>query len=59
MAAKKIDSKIAGVQIGAITYSFNRIANPDPTAILPPHAKLLLIGDAEAEAKFHKRYARR
>ena len=24
--AKKIDSKFGGVQIGAITYSFNRIA---------------------------------
>lgn len=34
LAAKKIDSKIAGVRIGAITYSFNRIASPDPVAII-------------------------
>ena len=31
--AKTIDSKFGGVQIGAITYSFNRIASPDPEAI--------------------------
>lgn len=31
--AKKIDSKFGGVQIGAITYSFNRIANLDPEAL--------------------------
>jgi sugar phosphate isomerase/epimerase len=36
----KIDSKIAGVQIGAITYSFNRIANPDPTAIIKAYAEI-------------------
>ena len=30
--AKMIDSKIGGVQIGAITYSFNTIASPDPSA---------------------------
>jgi hypothetical protein len=29
-AAAPIDSKFHGVQIGAITYSFNSIANPDP-----------------------------
>jgi sugar phosphate isomerase/epimerase len=33
-AAKMIDSKIDGVQLGAITYSFNRIASPDPEAII-------------------------
>lgn len=36
----KINSKIAGVQIGAITYSFNRIANPDPTAIIKAYADI-------------------
>jgi sugar phosphate isomerase/epimerase len=40
MGAKKIDSKIAGVQIGAITYSFNRIANPDPTAIIKAYSEI-------------------
>src|SRR6185369_3558759 len=40
MGAKKIDSKIAGVQIGGITYSFNRIANPDPTAIIKAYADI-------------------
>src|SRR3954453_14661218 len=40
MGAKKIDSKIAGVQIGAITYSFNRIATPDPTAIIKAYAEI-------------------
>jgi len=33
-AARRIDSKIDGVQLGAITYSFNRIAAPDPEAII-------------------------
>ena len=33
-AAARIDSKFYGVQIGAITYSFNGIANPDPEAII-------------------------
>jgi hypothetical protein len=33
-AAAPIDSKFHGVQIGAITYSFNSIANPDPEAII-------------------------
>src|SRR5215471_21352350 len=32
--AAPIDSKFHGVQIGAITYSFNSIANPDPEAII-------------------------
>jgi sugar phosphate isomerase/epimerase len=40
LAAKKIDSKIAGVQIGAITYSFNRIANPDPAAIIKAYVDI-------------------
>jgi sugar phosphate isomerase/epimerase len=39
-AAKQIDSKVAGVQIGAITYSFNRIANPDPTAIIKAYVEI-------------------
>src|ERR1017187_5007802 len=30
----KINSKFFGVQIGAISYSFNRIASPDATAII-------------------------
>jgi sugar phosphate isomerase/epimerase len=32
--AANINSKFNGVQIGAISYSFNRIANPDATAII-------------------------
>jgi sugar phosphate isomerase/epimerase len=38
--ATKIDSKIDGVQIGAITYSFNRIAQPDPEAIVRAYADI-------------------
>ena len=38
-AAKMIDSKFGGVQIGAITYSFNRIASPDPGAIIKAYVK--------------------
>lgn len=34
LQAKRIDSKFDGVQIGAITYSFNRLAAPDPQAII-------------------------
>jgi sugar phosphate isomerase/epimerase len=45
-AAKKIDSKFGGVQIGAITYSFNRIANPDPEAIIKAYVEIGL-GEAE------------
>ena len=45
-AAKMIDSKIAGVQIGAITYSFNRIAAPDPEAIIRAYVEIGL-GEAE------------
>jgi sugar phosphate isomerase/epimerase len=44
--AKMIDSKIAGVQIGAITYSFNRIAAPDPEAIIRAYVDIGL-GEAE------------
>jgi len=46
LAAKMIDSKIAGVQIGAITYSFNRIASPDPEAIVRAYPEIGL-GEAE------------
>lgn len=45
-AAKEIDSRIAGVQIGAITYSFNRIASPDPEAIIRAYVEIGL-GEAE------------
>ncbi|MBK5294294.1 MAG: sugar phosphate isomerase/epimerase, partial [Acidobacteriia bacterium] len=44
--AKRIDSKFGGVQIGAITYSFNRIANPDPGAIIKAYVEIGL-GEAE------------
>ena len=44
--AKMIDSKIDGVQIGAITYSFNRIASPDPQAIIRAFVEVGL-GEAE------------
>jgi sugar phosphate isomerase/epimerase len=44
--AKTIDSKINGVQIGAITYSFNRIASPDPEAIIRAYVEIGL-GEAE------------
>ncbi|HBY58632.1 MAG TPA: sugar phosphate isomerase/epimerase [Solibacterales bacterium] len=46
LAANKIDSKFHGVQIGAITYSFNRIAMPDPEAIIKAYGEVG-IGDAE------------
>src|SRR5689334_9461299 len=46
LSAKKIDSKINGVQIGAITYSFNRIASPDPAAIIRAYEEIGL-GEAE------------
>jgi sugar phosphate isomerase/epimerase len=45
-AAKMIDSKFGGVQIGAITYSFNRIASPDPEAIVRAYVEIGL-GEAE------------
>jgi hypothetical protein len=41
-----IDSKFGGVQIGAITYSFNRIATPDPEAIIKAYVEIGL-GEAE------------
>jgi sugar phosphate isomerase/epimerase len=44
--AKMIDSKFGGVQIGAITYSFNRIASPDPEAIVRAYVEIGL-GEAE------------
>ena len=44
--AKTIDSKIGGVQIGAITYSFNTIASPDPQKIIDAY---VAIGLGEAE----------
>jgi sugar phosphate isomerase/epimerase len=44
--AKMINSKIDGVQIGAITYSFNRIASPDPEAIIRAYVEIGL-GEAE------------
>jgi sugar phosphate isomerase/epimerase len=44
--AKMIDSKIDGVQIGAITYSFNRIASPDPEAIIKAYVEVGL-GECE------------
>src|ERR1039458_9719659 len=45
-AAKMIDSKFGGVQVGAITYSFNRIASPDPEAIIKAYVEIGL-GEAE------------
>jgi sugar phosphate isomerase/epimerase len=44
--AANIDSKFYGVQIGAITYSFNSIANPDPEAIIRAYVEIGL-GEAE------------
>lgn len=46
LAAKRIDSKFGGVQIGAITYSFNRIAAPDPEAIVKAYIEIGL-GECE------------
>ena len=39
-AAKMIDSKFGGVQIGAISYSFNRLASPDPEAIVKAYVEI-------------------
>jgi sugar phosphate isomerase/epimerase len=47
--AKMIDSKFHGVRIGAITYSFNRIASPDPEAIIRAYVEIGL-GEAELMA---------
>src|SRR5262252_553844 len=44
--AKMIDSKFSGVQVGAITYSFIRIANPDAEAIIKAYVEIGL-GEAE------------
>ena len=46
LRAAKINSTIYGVRIGAITYSFNSIANTDPSAIIPAYVE---IGIGEAE----------
>jgi sugar phosphate isomerase/epimerase len=46
LGAKRIDSVFGGVQIGAITYSFNRIASPDPEAIVRAYVEIGL-GEAE------------
>ena len=46
LGAPMIDSKFKGVQIGAITYSFNRIASPDPEAIIRAFVEIGL-GEAE------------
>jgi len=46
LSAATIDSKFGGVQVGAITYSFNRIAAPDPTAIIRAYVEIGL-GEAE------------
>ncbi len=45
-AGTMINSKFNGVQIGAITYSFNRIASPDPEAIIKAYVEIGL-GEAE------------
>jgi len=44
--AKMIDSKFGGVQIGAITYSFNRIASPNPEEIIKAYVDVGL-GECE------------
>ncbi len=46
LGAAKINSTIHGVRIGAITYSFNRIAAPDPEAIIRAYVEIGL-GEAE------------
>ena len=46
LAAPKINSNFHGVQIGAITYSFNSIANPDAEAIIKAYVEIGL-GEAE------------
>ena len=50
LAAKMIDSKFGGVQIGAITYSFNRIASPDPEAIIKAYVEIGL-GEARTDVE--------
>jgi sugar phosphate isomerase/epimerase len=46
LGAKRINSVFGGVRIGAITYSFNRIASPDPLAIVRAYVEIGL-GEAE------------
>ena len=46
LGAKRINSVFGGVRIGAITYSFNRIASPDPEAIVRAFVEVGL-GEAE------------
>jgi sugar phosphate isomerase/epimerase len=46
LRAAAINSKFNGVQIGAITYSFNSIANQDPEAIIRAYVEIGL-GEAE------------
>jgi sugar phosphate isomerase/epimerase len=46
LGATKINSKFDGVQIGAITYSFNSIASPDAEAIIKAYVEIGL-GEAE------------
>jgi sugar phosphate isomerase/epimerase len=46
LGAKWINSVFGGVRIGAITYSFNRIASPDPEAIVRAFVEVGL-GEAE------------
>jgi len=46
LGANRIDSKFGGVQVGAITYSFNTIASPDPEAIIRAYVEIGL-GEAE------------
>src|ERR1035437_5273285 len=48
--AKKIDSRFGGVQIGAISYSFNSIASPDPDAIVRAYVAIGL-GECELTAE--------
>jgi sugar phosphate isomerase/epimerase len=44
--AKMIHSKIGGVQVGSITYSFNLLAAPDPQKIIDAYVEIGL-GEAE------------
>ena len=46
LGATKINSTFEGVRIGAITYSFNRIATPNPQAIIDAYVEIGL-GEAE------------
>src|SRR5579862_4658652 len=46
LGAATINSTFSGVQIGAITYSFNSIANPDAEAIIRAYVEIGL-GEAE------------